>query len=253
MDKELIAYKFSKSLASYNQEAFAQKKIAKRLFDLLQTNCASSFDSIFEFGTGTGLFTSMLVANISYQKLLLNDLSLSFKDFLFKQFSVSERSKMSFFEGDIEQIEIKKHQDLIVSSSTEQWIENKELFYHKIYKALKKDGYFVFSTFGTENLKQVRKASGRSLNYLSIEKNKELLSKYFDIISVEEEKINLEFKSGLDILTHIKKTGVNAISRENWNKKSVFNIIKEIEKTCKQGKYYTITYHPIYFVLKKKN
>ena len=98
----------------------------------------------------------------------------------------------------------------------------------------------------------MREATGVSLDYFSIEETKKMLNEYFDIIYSEEERITLNFSSAIDILTHIKKTGVNAISKQNWTNKSVKEMIRKIEKVCKNNKVYSITYHPLYFILKKK-
>jgi malonyl-CoA O-methyltransferase len=252
MDKELIAYRFSKSLKSYNEEALAQKQIVEKLFSLLQTHVKLDFDSILEFGTGTGLLTEFICKHANYNKLYLNDLSNEFKQFVFKELPQISNTKTTFLSGDIEKVEIPETLDLIISSSTEQWIENTNAFYSKMGNSLSENGYFVFSTFGPDNLQQLRKATGQTLDYKSMSQTQDLLSNNFEIIHSEEEKIALNFESALDILAHIKKTGVNAISRQNWNKKSVQQIISNIEDVCKTEQGFQITYHPIYFILRKR-
>lgn len=252
MDKALIANKFSKSLNSYNQEAKAQKMIVEKLILLLENQHVSSFDTILEFGTGTGLLSQEIHSRLSYKKLYLNDLSEEFEKFTLDQFTELEKKKIEFLRGDIELINIPDQLNLIISSSTEQWIENKDLFVKKMAGSLSSDGYFIYSSFGLDNLKQLREATGVSLEYYSIEKTKKMLNEYFDIIHSEEERITLNFSSAIDILTHIKKTGVNAISKQNWTNKSVKEMIRKIEKVCKNNNVYSITYHPLYFILKKK-
>ncbi len=252
MDKLLIAQKFGKSLSSYNQEAKAQKIIIKRLVSLFEKQNLSSFKRILEFGTGTGLLTKEINNRFQYNNLFLNDLSERYISFVSAQYSAQELQKISFIEGDIESIFIPENLDLVISSSTEQWVENKKIFYNKIYRSLAKEGYFVFSTFGVDNLKQLREATGKSLKYSNLETNKQELSKYFRIIDAQEDRISLNFESSLEILIHIKKTGVNALSRENWTRKSVKEIMQKIERVCKNGELLEITYHPLYFILKKK-
>ncbi len=252
MDKLLIAQKFSKSLSSYNQEARAQKKIIKQLLSLFEKQKKSTFNHILEFGIGTGLLTKEINNRLSYNKLYLNDLSTYFTDFVSAQYSQKELEKIDFIEGDIESILIPKNCDLIISSSTEQWVENKADFYKKIQSSLHKNGLFAFSSFGPDNLKQVRKATGKSLKYYDLESNKHELSKYFKILEAQEERISLNFDSSLEILTHLKKTGVNALSRDNWTRKSVKEIMQKIEQICKNGEQLEVTYHPLYFILMKK-
>ena len=251
MDKGLIAYKFSKSLKSYDQEAKAQKQILLKLVSLLEKYKLTEFNRILEFGTGTGLLSKEINERFSYNQLYLNDLSEEFEKFTLSRFSKEEQQAVEFVRGDIEKIEFPDSIDLFVSSSTEQWIEGKEEFYTKIYNSLKDNAYFAFSSFGPDNLKQLREATGVSLNYYSLENTKEILTKKFEIIHAEEERIVLDFESAIDILTHIKKTGVNAISKQNWTKKSVMQLIRKIEDVCRTNNGFEITYHPTYFILKK--
>ena len=252
MDKALIANKFSKSLKSYNQEAKAQKMIVKKLTALVEKQNIFDSDTILEFGSGTGLLTHEIHSKFNYNKLYLNDLSEEFEKFTLEQFMIKEKEKIQFLRGDIEQISIPKELDLIISSSTEQWVANKVSFYKKMHDSLTKNGYLIYSSFGLDNLKQLREATGVSLDYFSLEDTEKLLSDYFDIIYTEEERITLDFGSAIDILTHIKKTGVNAISKQNWTPKSVKKMITKIEMACKNNDVYSITYHPTYFILKKK-
>ena len=252
MDKQLIANKFSKSLESYNEEAIAQKQIVNHLFSLLNRNIKSKPKDILEFGSGTGLLSKKIVASFPNSHLYLNDLSEVFSNFLFSQFTKKERNLLGFIVGDVENIEFPQKLDLIVSSSTEQWIENKKAFYKKTYNALKQNGLFVFSTFGPENLIQIRKASGKSLKYYTLKQQQELFSDYFELISSEESKIDLNFSSGYEIISHLKKTGVNALSKESWTKNKLKKLILDIEQNTKSENGYTISYHPMYFVLKKK-
>jgi len=252
MDKALIAHKFSKSLASYNQEAKAQKMIISKLMEMFSYQDVQYFDKILEFGTGTGLLTQRIHREFNYSKLILNDLSDEFKRVAYGHFTQKEEAKLSFLSGDIEQVTLPEECNLIISSSTEQWIENKEVFYKKVYDSLSENSYFVFSSFAQDNLKELRVATGISLKYYSLEESKKMLQNYFEIVQVEEEKISLEFSSALEILRHIKKTGVNAISRQDWTTNSVNNLLRKIENVCKKGDAFRITYHPTYFILKKK-
>jgi len=253
MDKALIAQKFSKSLKSYDQEAKAQKLIIARLIELFEPYKADQFESILEFGTGTGLLSKEIRSHCQYQNLYLNDLSEEFESFTLSHFTKEDEDKISFIRGDIEQFDLPSNLDLVISASTEQWVENKSKFYNKISNSLKENGHFVFSTFGPDNLKQLREATGVSLEYFELEENRKALAEQFEILYSEEENIILKFDSAMEILTHIKKTGVNAISKQNWTRKSVMELIKKIEKVCKKDDHYEITYHPLYFILKKRS
>ena len=73
MDKAWISNQFTKSLNSYNSEAIAQKQIVEKTSDLLLEHLGNQFSEIFEFGSGTGLFTSKLINHIQFNHLYVND------------------------------------------------------------------------------------------------------------------------------------------------------------------------------------
>lgn len=252
MDKVLIAQKFSKSINSYNEEAKAQKLIANRLMTLLTQKSRKSFKNILEFGTGTGFLTQNIKDKIVFDQLYLNDLSSVFETLTLDLFNSDLNSKIEFLKGDIETITIPQKLDLVIGASTEQWIENKDQFYQKIYNALNHDGYFAFSTFGKNNLKELRQATGKGLTYYSLDELKKILTIHFNIIHCEEDEIVLNFSSALDILNHIKKTGVNAISKEDWTKKKVLQLLSKMNQIAILNHHFELTYHPIYFILQKK-
>jgi malonyl-CoA O-methyltransferase len=143
--------------------------------------------------------------------------------------------------------------DLIISTSTEQWVKDKEAFYNKVEQALSPLGNFVFSTFGVENLKEIREATGLGLKYYEQEETRLMLSKNFEILYSKDEQIVLFFSSAKDILRHLKKTGVNGLQKQHWTKKTVNQLIEKIKEATfvEEGKY-KLTYHPSYYILQKK-
>jgi malonyl-ACP O-methyltransferase BioC len=253
MDKAWISNQFTKSLNSYNSEAIAQKQIVEKTSKLLLEHLGNQFSRIFEFGSGTGLFTSKIIQNIQFDHLYLNDLNESFYIGLEPVLESLDKHNWSFLKGDVETIDFPKKQDLIVSTSTEQWVNNKPEFYKKVSQSLSKTGCFVFSSFGPENLKEIKSATGFGLEYFSIDDVKYQLQNYFEIVHAEEEQIVLYFESPKDILRHLKKTGVNGLQRKHWTKKMVNEVLAEIEKsTYSSDNKYKLTYHPTYFLLKTK-
>ena len=82
------------------------------------------------------------------------------------------------------------------------------------------------------------------LKYYSVDEIKNFCMD-FEIIKIAEEKFVMEFNTPKDVLRHIKNTGVNAISTPQWTKKDLINFEKEYSKEI------TLTYHPIYVILKQ--
>ena len=69
----------------------------------------------------------------------------------------------------------------------------------------------------------------------------------------EEEHTTLTFSSPKDVLQHLKQTGVTGIRRETWTKGQLIDFIADYARlfTTPDGQV-TLTYHPIYIILKRQ-
>ena len=61
MDKQLIAERFSKAIATYPQEANVQRQIADKMIHLLTEHISFPCSKVIEFGCGTGIYSRMLL------------------------------------------------------------------------------------------------------------------------------------------------------------------------------------------------
>ena len=210
INKQLITRRFSRAIESYNREATAQKQIAGRLNDMLAHYLPARPRHVLEIGSGTGFLTRPLLRTFHPEKLILNDIchemSTCFADLL------SDR-QVTFIPGDAEQLSFPSGQDLIVSCSALQWFVSPELFFKRCNTLLSGHGYFAFSTFGKENLKEIAAVTGSGLHYYSLEELKKSLSMHYNIVTAGEERIRLTFATPLDVLYHLKHTGVTAVCR----------------------------------------
>ncbi|MDE6488536.1 MAG: hypothetical protein K2L46_04585, partial [Paramuribaculum sp.] len=80
--------------------------------------------------------------------------------------------------------------------------------------------------------------------YPSLKKLTEWISQDFKIIHSDEQHIPQHFNSPKELLTHIRLTGVNALSS---NGKSVTEARNIINRNLK-----TLTYHPIIIIARKR-
>ena len=90
-----------------------------------------------------------------------------------------------------------------------------ENFFERCNTLLNNQGYFAFSTFGKENMKEIRELTGNGLPYRSREELEVALSPHFDILYSEEELIPLSFEDPIKVLYHLKQTGVNGLSTQS--------------------------------------
>ena len=75
LDKNLIKENFKKSLKTYEDNAFIQKKMAIKLAGLIKRN---NFCSILEIGSYTGLLTKEINKKFNFKKYVAIDIVNSF-------------------------------------------------------------------------------------------------------------------------------------------------------------------------------
>ena len=232
MKKELIKTRFSKCLDTYNDNATVQKLMAKNLVQMISKDYC---DKVLELGCGTGLLTKEVVNKISFNSYVAIDM-VNCADYI-----KSVSSSIHFTESDIETYKTNEKYNLILSNASLQWLDNLDTFIENIKTIL--DGQFLFTVFGGDNFTEMKSFITSPLKYYSVDELKELLAD-FDMTEIKESKEILEFSTPLEVLHHIKYTGVNALSETKWTKKDLSEFLKNYPKTD-EGKY-TLTYHPIY-------
>ena len=247
INKELIKFRFNKSVKTYNETAIIQKEMAKKLTDKTISFCGSSFDKVFEFGAGTGFLSQNIVNQIKFNEYYANDI-IEESEYCIK--NIINTAK--FLSGDIEKINITEKFDLVVSNAVVQWVSDLDELLLKIRSNLSDNGYFAFTTFGEQNYHEIRETTGVSLDYLKTETLKEKCNAKFEIISFEESIQTLFFDTPLEVLKHIKNSGTNSIKSTNWtmSKLKVFNDF--YRKSFSSGNKVILTYHPIFVILKAK-
>jgi malonyl-CoA O-methyltransferase len=250
MNNKLIIRKFGKSIDTYDDNAHAQKKIANKLSVLISALYSRTPENILEIGCGTGLLTKNIHSLFPDAYYYLNDINEK-SGFLMR--SLFPGNNFTFISGDAQSIDFPYGIDLIVSSSTLQWFDNLSVFVTKAYQNLLPEGYMFLSTFGKNNLKEIREITGTGLEYLSLEILKDVFSSYFEVQRLSEEEIPVSFNSSTEILSHFRRTGVNAncsgIMRTQSGLKSFCD---KYDKMFSNGTKVILTYNPIYLVLKKK-
>lgn len=251
MDKTLIMNRFSKARPTYDTEAVIQSKIAKHLAYLVNRFIdINKVERMLEVGCGSGMFSRLFLNNCKPQKVYLNDLCSDHKHSLSDLLSES----IYFWEGDAESIRLPDKLDLIVSCSAIQWFENPVNFIRNCQALLNEKGYVAISTFGPQNLREVGTLTGISLRYPTLDNLRLSLSDSFDLIYSHEELQKLTFKTPAEVLRHLKATGVTGISKQRWTKAKLSHFSNQYEKLYQSEEGgITLTYHPVYIILKKKD
>ena len=169
---------------------------------------------------------------------------------------ILRKGQVSFLPGDAETVPFPAESTLITSCSALQWFESPENFFKRCNALLNSQGYFAFSTFGKENMKEIRELTGNGLPYRSREELVTALSSHFDILHSEEELISLSFDNPIKVLYHLKQTGVTGISgtssQQLRTRRDLQLFSERYTQEFTQGTSVSLTYHPIYIIAKKK-
>lgn len=225
MNKGLIKQRFKNSLDTYNQEAQVQVQMASTLIEMLPKH---NFNTILEIGCGSGLLTKKCLETITYKQFIANDIVPECESYI-----KTLNNEITFLPGDITGLELTTSFDLIISNAVFQWFEEPFKTIRSLKKHLTSGGILAFSTFGERNFYELREILNIGLEY----------PKYENIFN--ENFIEIEFSSSLELLKHIKNTGANAITNYVLSK----NKLKELDSSFikRYGKI-KLTYHTIFSI-----
>lgn len=267
MDKHLIHQRFAKSIRSYAEYAQAQSVIASKLCSLLSSVLAEEPGRVLEVGCGTGTFTRRFLQKFHPEELVLNDICPEVEETLSDLptpaatgtasgcSSLSHTPLVRFVPGDAELCELPGEQDLIVSCSVMQWFEDQEAFISRCRTLLRDKGCLALTTFGPDNLQEVASVTGTGLSYLPLEWLHNILTTNgFRVLLAEEEHMALHFPSPMDVLRHLKHTGVTGITRTAWTRGRMeeFSSLYSTRYGSPDGSV-PLTYHPIYLIARKNS
>ena len=247
IDKALVAQRFAKAGQSYVEHAVVQKQISAQLFEYLKVYCPQNLASVLEIGCGSGNLTHLFHSYFQVDQLFLNDLYADVD----QHFSTIEN--IAWLIGDIEQLTLPQSLDAVISSSALQWMTDLPTLLHRIHDALKPNAYFGFSTFGSDNLTEIKQLTGQGLNYISLEfLKRQLEQQNFEVLFIEQEVKQIYFDHPKSVLQHLKATGVTATAKSHrWTKQSLQQFYSDYQQFYdEQG--FRLTYHPIYVIARRK-
>lgn len=243
-DFKHIKKKFEKSMNDYDQNATIQDLMASKMIIEVE-KISNEFENILELGSGTGLLTKRLVKHLKYNQFFANDLVEKSKSFIQKI-----EPKTNFMIGNALKIKPYKKMNLVISNAMFQWFNNLDKAIEIIKLFMEKDSILAFSSFTPSNFKEITELTGLTLEYKTEEETKEILEKQgFEILYCESFYEELKFKTPLEVLAHMKKTGVNSLSETAWNVGKIKNFCDKYTKKYPEIK---LTYSPIIVIARKK-
>lgn len=247
MDKQLIAERFARARATYSREARVQQQVAEKMTGLLQHTVPDAhFDRIAEFGCGTGLYSRLLHETWHPSLLHLNDLC---PEMHFCLTELTEQPGVRFEAGDAETCYLPDRLDLLTSCSTLQWFNAPARFFARSISLLHPGGVLAFSTFGLRNLHEIRTLTGNGLKYTPPEQLQEELENVgYRILHLEQEKAMLHFPTPVDVLRHLRMTGVTGTEKQTWSRGRLQHFCDEYINRFNSEQGVSLTYQPIYII-----
>ena len=253
-DKKLIKLRFEQAAATYEHHAQVQILVADKLLDLLAANapqCAAP-DRILEIGCCTGLLTEKISARYpGFGHLTASDLVDAFEHCLCQK-NLLPAGKVTFLAGDIETIGLPSQYDLIISSSTLQWVHNLPLLCRKLARHCSAHGTLAISLYGSMNLREIRALSGMGLHYTTFDQLQTLVAAHFQVLAAEQSIETLWFRDAISVLQHLRATGVNSIGQKAWSRTQLKTFLTAYEERFREPRGVPLTYHPMYIIAKPR-
>ena len=233
LNKNLIKTNFKKNFLTYEQNAIAQKESAHRLISLINRK---NFNKVLEIGSYSGFLTRLTIENINCQSYLALDI-VEESEFAIKKIN----PKIDFLNYDVEEFNTSDKFDLILSNASLQWCNSLPDTIKKLKSFLDEKGIMALSIFQKGNLNEIKDAFGVGLNYPNLKEIKNMFSKRAKIIELDKV---LQFATPVEILKHLKYTGVTSL---NNNRLPVSNL-KEGIKILKEKYNNKITYKSVIII-----
>lgn len=154
IDRRRVRASFHRHAAEYETYADVQKRVVARLAGMLTNESLAPAD-LLDIGTGTGMLLRALHGLYPAARLTGLDLALGMCRTAGECFTGSERVEL--LAGDAERLPFRNDSfDLVVSSSTYQWLEEPAIAFADALRVLRPGGLFCFALFGEKTLHELR-------------------------------------------------------------------------------------------------
>ena len=272
INKQLLKKRFNNHAKTYDAYADVQKNMANQLIDQLSTNFFNQEITILEIGCGTGYLTQLLCEKFPKAAITAVDLSSGMIELAKKK--VTE-DRVSFICGDIEELSMERHYDLIISNATFQWFNSLHTTIKKLYKQLKPAGSLLFSTFGNRTFQELHSCYSHAKQKLGLFHNSSPGQSFFSLNELSQicaqalvplrehpfklskmEKLEIQyFPTVQGFFKSIKKIGASNSNEESYCQRPSFfrQLINLYENNHRDENGVKVTYHCLMFNITKTN
>ena len=241
-----VRNKFNKASSNYDAHAFLQNEIASRLAEKLDVISIEP-KIIIDLGSGTGFLSkktakifpnsSLICVDFAQQSLLTNP----------KKFKVCANAyELPFASNSV---------DFIVSNLMMQWCSDLTMLLDECYRVLKPEGLFLFTTFGPDTLKELKRSWSVVDNHAHVNDfidmhdiGDQMLQSGFQSPIMEMEKLTLTYNKVVDLMYDLKAIGAQNVQNrsKSLTGKTKFNKMIEIYESYRENDKLPATYEVIY-------
>lgn len=237
---------FNKAASHYDKHAFLQKEIATRLDTKLDVIAGNS-KVVVDLGAGTGLLSQNLIKRFPDSQLICLD---------FAQASLKHNPSNHKICADAYHLPLADNSvDIVVSSLMMQWCPDLKQLFSEIHRVLKNDGLILFSTFGPDTLKELKKSWSAVDNEAHVNTftdmhdiGDQMLGCGFQSPVMEMEKLTLTYQTVTDLLRDLKAIGAQTVSTRSRSLmgKDKFQLMIKMYESYRQDEKLPATYEVIY-------
>ena len=270
-DKHLVRMHFSANAGNYDLYAHVQKKMASTLMEL--AGLANPIDgntpgAILDVGCGTGHLTELLIRRFPHAHVTAVDIAPGMIELAKRKFT---GRGIKLLCADAEEMSITKDYDLIASNASLQWWNDTPRTLERLYSALADKGTMCFSTFGRLTFSELHQSYNKAMQNLKLEGPSRPGLSFYGLEELQnicarfvrrrgevkccEALEYMYFDSVKDFFTSVRKIGANNSDKDYIHKNP--SLIKELinvyETDFREGDKIKVTYHCLYFVLRKSS
>jgi malonyl-CoA O-methyltransferase len=249
-----IQQSFCRGFQSYNDNAHVQAQIATDLAARFKSLVGGTrFRRAFEFGCGTGFLTRELTRQFSVDHWTLNDLVAECESHVAPLFKTSHCA-WNFLSGAVETLDLPQCCDLIASASAIQWVQDTPALLNRLSDYLAPGGWLLLSSFGPGQFYELDDfgSDPAQMSYFDATAWRDMLPKDLVPRHIAQTRQSARFATVRDMLVHLRNTGVNGNSTQNWTRSKLATFEDEYARrfTGPDQKVH-LTYAPVYIIAQK--
>ena len=136
-----------------------------------------------------------------------------------------------------------------------QWIRGLPRLLQRLADALHPGALLAVTSFGPQNLREIAALTGRGLHYHDLQTWQRLLQPHFSLLHADEHLHQLPFHSPLDVLRHLRQTGVTATASSStppWTRTQLNDFSQRYRQRFRlpDGDL-PLTYHPLTLIARR--